>query len=144
MTARPRSLAAVGNLFLLVGAGGIVAAAARYHGTVPGATAAAELRDLLLASASGALAVLGGALLLGGRAWGRRILVAWMAGHLLLSLLHSAWMLAVHAAIFAPLLWLLLRPAASAWLAEEGGGKAGGGTGEGPAPARERAPPPGS
>jgi hypothetical protein len=67
------------------------------------------LADLGPAWTSRLLAIVGGAGVLHGRNWARWLLVAWMAFHLGLSLLHSVTELLLHAVIFTPLLFLLFR-----------------------------------
>jgi hypothetical protein len=78
-------------------------------------TSAHELGDFAWVVLSGLVAIAGGALALRRRALGRWLLVTWMAGHLVLGLLHTSTHLFVHLAIFAPLLFLLFRPPASAF-----------------------------
>ena len=61
------------------------------------------------------LAVVGGAFLLRGRNWARWLVVAWMAFHVALSVLHTPAELIMHAVLLVLIAWLIFRPKASAW-----------------------------
>jgi len=118
---RPRAITLIGWLFIAVGGGGIarglwdvVAAAAAGRAQLE-----ATLLELWLMLVSGILAALSGALLLRGSAWGRWLLVAWMAGHIVLSALHDAFKLGVHAVLFAVVFYFLFRREASAYFQRE-------------------------
>jgi len=117
--ARPRTVTFAGWLFVVTGCGGLVVAAWRYAG---GPQDAHGLGDFAWAAGSGLLAAAGGTFVLRGRDWARWALVAWMAGHLVLGALHSAGMFLVHAAMFAPLLYVLFRPPAARYFRPAGGG----------------------
>lgn len=114
MNKRPVSIAIIGWLFIAVGTVGVVrglwplVGGARSH-------AEAEVRpeplvDSFYSSASGIVAAVGGAYLLQGRGWARWLLVAWMAFHIVLSVLHSMSELAVHCMVFGAIIWFLFRP----------------------------------
>lgn len=77
------------------------------------------LADLGPAWTSRLLAIVGGAGVLHGRNWARWLLVAWMAFHIGLSMLHSVSELLVHAVIFTPLLFLLFRRSAEPYFHPE-------------------------
>ena len=120
--ARPWSLTLAAWAFILVGAGGIL------KDVVPLVTGGAEARAGVLAEGVPmlaliwtirALAVVGGAGVLAGRAWARWLLVGWMALHVGISLVHSLGETAAHVAIFAILTWALFRAASGAWLSPE-------------------------
>jgi hypothetical protein len=120
MSNRPRHITVIGWLFIAVGA------AAMLKDVLPLLTSnAAEqlaklradgLADLGPAWTSRLLAVIGGAGLLHGFNWARWLLVAWMAFHIVLSVLHSPVQLLVHCAFFAPILYFLFRSQSTAFL----------------------------
>ena len=112
MSARPRVVTLIGWLFIAVG-GGWGIGHALWHVVRGGGGSAG---DLGLMVASGAIAVLGGALLLRGSVWGRWLLVFWMASHIVIGGLHDLFRLAVHAALFAPIIYFLWRPGVEAYL----------------------------
>jgi hypothetical protein len=58
------------------------------------------------------VAVLAGAFLLRGQNWARWLAVAWIGFHVVLSVFHSYSQTAVHAVIFALIVWALFTPAA--------------------------------
>ena len=76
---------------------------------------AQELVDVGIVSASGLLAILGGVFMLRGFNWARWLCVAWMGFHLIVSILHSLFELAVHSVLFAVVLYFLFHPPASAY-----------------------------
>jgi len=59
--------------------------------------------------------IVAGVFMLYGRNWARWLLVAWMAFHIVLSALHSALQLLMHAVIFSVILYFLFRRPASAY-----------------------------
>ena len=61
-------------------------------------------------------AIVGGVFLLRGRNWARWLLVAWMAAHLALGVLHSPLKLAVHVVMFGLITYYLFRRNAAAYL----------------------------
>src|SRR5690349_20434966 len=96
---RPASVTALGILFITAGAVGI-AYHARDFKTLP------PLEYGLVCFVR-LLAVLGGVFVLRGRNWARWLVVAWMAFHTALSVLHTPAELAMHAALLALIAWLL-------------------------------------
>ena len=80
--------------------------------------AGSELQPLIehtIGSVSGLLAIIGGVFTLRGRNWARWLCAVWMGGHVILSLFHSRWELLVHSLLFAAVLYVFFRPAASAY-----------------------------
>jgi hypothetical protein len=112
MTQRPLSVAIIGVLFVAVG---VVALLADLVPLVTGGAAAlAEPpRELALAWAVRLLGILAGAFLLAGRNWARWLVIAWMGYHVILSVGHSAFEVAVHGVLLLALLYFLFRPPAS-------------------------------
>lgn len=115
---RPVSITFVGWLFIVVGCGGIASGALRSYKDVTGRNAAHvglahAARDFSFVVASGLLAIVGGFFVLRGRKAGRWLLVAWMAMHVVISIMHSLSQLAMHAVIFAVIFFFLYRPRAS-------------------------------
>jgi hypothetical protein len=107
---RPRSIVLIGWLFITVGAVGLL------NDLLPllsdGARQLAKLTadglaDLGPAWTTRVLAIAGGAGLLRGRNWARWLLGAWMAFHIVLSLLHDVPELLVHLGVFTPILYVL-------------------------------------
>ena len=105
---RPLSITLVGWLFVATGCIGIGAGLVRLL-RARESTSVHELGDYAWVLLSGLIAIAGGALTLRGRPAGRWLLVVWMAGHLVLGLMHELTHLLMHIAIFAPLLFLLFR-----------------------------------
>jgi hypothetical protein len=107
MNKRPLSVTVVGWLFIVTGVVGLV-----YH--------AGEIKTLrpleyALVCLVRLLAIFGGAFLLRGRNRARWLVVAWLAFHVALSVLHTPAELAMHAALLVLIAWLLFRPKSSAW-----------------------------
>jgi len=119
MMQRPRSITAIGWLFIAVGTAGLL------NDVWPLLTADAAqqlaklkadgLADLGPAWTSRLLAIIGGAGLLRGHNWARWLLVAWMVFHIGLSIFHSVPELLTHSVVFTPLLYLLFRRSAEPW-----------------------------
>ncbi len=119
MRKRPVSITAIGWLFVATGSIGFVVAAMRRF--APGAfgpeagPGAHPDADFAFAATSGLLAATGGILAFRGSRWAPWLLLAWMGAHVVIGLLHSTEQLIVHGVFFAALLFLLLRPSASAF-----------------------------
>jgi hypothetical protein len=116
-TRRPIAITILGWLFVLVGVAGLISSAPSLMGVVarPSVGGLAHGGELGLVLAVRALAVVGGALILYGVSWGRWLLVAWMAWHVVLSLGHTPGQLAVHAIFLLVLLFVLFSHQASAY-----------------------------
>ncbi|HKQ62788.1 MAG TPA: hypothetical protein VJS92_15965 [Candidatus Polarisedimenticolaceae bacterium] len=104
---RPLAVTLAAWLFVVVGGGGIVAGAWRLFAST---RSAHEIGDAAWACGSGLVALAGGILLLRGLRWGRWLLAAWMAFHIVLSVLHGPAELIVHAVLFALIGFVLFRP----------------------------------
>jgi hypothetical protein len=123
MMRRPRSITFTAWVFIAVGTAGLL----KDWGpllTVGAARQLAKLKadglsDLGPAWISRILAVVGGGGLLRRHNWARWLLVAWMVFHVGLSVLHSLPELLLHAALFAPLLYLLFRPSSEPYFDAE-------------------------
>jgi hypothetical protein len=100
---RPRAIALIGVAFIAVGAVGVV------RGTW-GLVGGASVRELGVMILSGVVAALGGALLLLKRLWGRWLLAAWMALHVVLSFFHGPLELVVHVTLFSLVSYFLFWP----------------------------------
>lgn len=81
--------------------------------------------------ALGAAAAIGGAGVLRGRAWGRWLLVLWMATHVAISLLHTTSEVLAHAAMLVVLVLVLWTRTVSAWFSDIGGNPPRSATGAG-------------
>jgi hypothetical protein len=118
VSTRPRAVTLIGWLFIAVGGAGIARGlwdVVRAAATGPSQLEAALL-DLGIMIASGIVAVLGGALLLRGSAWGRWLLLLWMAFHIVISALDDRVKLAMHVVLFGAVLYFLLGAETSAYL----------------------------
>lgn len=119
MNKRPLSITLIGWLFVVTGCGALAKGVWRYsHDAV---RVAADARghaalDLLLVAVSAALAIVGGAFVLRGRAWARWVCVAWLGLHVIVGLLHSLESALIHSALFVGITLVLFRPAASHYL----------------------------
>jgi hypothetical protein len=100
---QPISVTIVACVYILVGAAGFIF---HFHELLP------LNRDGMLVEVTEFLALLGGVFLLRGKNWARWLALAWMAFHVILSAFHPLRELAVHAALFVVIAWILLRPAA--------------------------------
>lgn len=108
---RPRAITLIGLLFVAVGV------VAMLNDLWPLVTPRASeqlgklrsdgLADLGPAWTSRLAAIVGGIGVMKGRNWARWLLAAWMIFHIGLSFLHSMGELAVHLALFLPILYLL-------------------------------------
>lgn len=97
-TPRPLSVTLLASLYIGVGAIGFV-----FHFKEP---------DAIWAEPVELLAILSGVFMLQGTNWARRLAIAWMAFHVVLSASHNLGEFAIHAAFCAAIVWLLVRPAA--------------------------------
>ena len=94
-------------LAILVGAGGLMAHAAKFDPAYPWGTIAICVLSLI--------AVVAGIFMLGGRNWARWLWLAWMAFHVAISFFNALSQVLVHAAMFAVFAFLLFRPSPSAY-----------------------------
>jgi hypothetical protein len=109
MRKRPISVAVAGWVFIAAGICGLVYHAKEFDIQHPLAA------DFLLVSFIRLLAILLGAFTLRGRNWARWGLVVWLGYHVGLSFFHPLDELIVHAVLFVAVLYVLYRPAASAY-----------------------------
>jgi hypothetical protein len=112
MSKRPLDITIVGVLFICVGVGALVRGAVKAR--------AGDALDMALVAASALLALGSGVYLLRGRGWARWLCAFWLAFHVALTLAHSGAGLAVHAALFVVISFLLFRPAAGAYFRRDG------------------------
>ena len=120
MSKRPLSITIVGCLFIVVGSLGLasgIISIGRMVGIGSSPAVRHELLDACYVSVSGLIAVIGGAALLHGFRWARWVCLAWMAAHVVLSLFHSIFEVAIHGVFLIVLIYILFRPNA----AEAGG-----------------------
>lgn len=106
---RPRSVTAMGVLFIGVGIVGLA-----YHASEVDLAHPFQ-SDALLIQFVRLLAVVAGVFILRGANWARWLAIAWMAFHVIVSALHSAGEALAHAVLLAAIAYVLLRPAASAY-----------------------------
>ena len=121
MATRPRSITVLGWTFVIVGFSGVVRGALALLKTAGSAELAGsrmrELTDANIVVASGAVAIFGGALTLRGSNWGRGLVAAWMAFHVVVGSLHSPLKSVVHALLFGAALYFLFRRDAAEYFA---------------------------
>jgi hypothetical protein len=107
MIKRPISVTLIGVVFIVAGATGLA-----YHATDFRTMRPAEYALVCFVRL---LAVVGGAFLLRGKNWARWLVIAWMAFHVALSVLHTPVEVAMHAVLLLIIAWFLFRPKASAY-----------------------------
>lgn len=115
MNERPRSIAAIGWIFIAVGCIALVAGFLTLVNVDASRRIAERPVEFGLVAMVRILAVLGGAFMLFGFNWARWLLVVWMGYHVALSVLHPPLELLVHSLLFAAILYFLFRPQAAAY-----------------------------
>jgi hypothetical protein len=118
MNKRPRPITVISWIFIAFGS------IALLTGLLPNVntTAAQRLAELKgpwfvhgIVHVSRMVMVLSGVFMLYGFNWARWLLVAWLAFHVIISVLHSPFQLLVHSLLFAVVVFFLFRPPASAY-----------------------------
>src|SRR4026209_40519 len=104
MPPRPRSITIISWLFIIFGTISLI-----------GGLVTTDLKSHWYFHLSRLLQIVAGVFMLYGRNWARWLLVAWMAFHIVLSALHSALQLLMHAVMFSVILYCLVRRPASAY-----------------------------
>lgn len=96
----------VSVVFILVGVGGLFASVRPlfHYGS---SISSHEVRDSVYVAVSGILAVLSGVFMLRGANWARWLCIVWLAFHVVMSVFHETFELAVHF-IFLVLITLIL------------------------------------
>lgn len=119
MSKRPLSITVISWAFVCVGCVSLAAGTWRFMGTTADVSASGnhfqESVDLALVSISAIVAIVGGVFVLRGFNWARWLLIAWMGGHIILSVLHSPLELVMHSVLFAAVIYVLARPQATAY-----------------------------
>ena len=110
MPRRPRSITIISWFFLLFGSIALISGL-----LPPDSLTLAQLKGHWMVHLSRLLAIVSGLFMLRGHNWARWLLVLWMAFHIVLSALHSAFQLLIHVAIFAVILYFLFRRSASSY-----------------------------
>ena len=114
MKRRPRSITIISWLFLIFGS------IALLSGLLPISNLSLEqLKGHWMVHLSRLLSIVAGLFMLRGHNWARWLLVVWIAFHIILSALHSALQLLIHAAIFGAILFFLFRRPASKYFADQ-------------------------
>lgn len=104
MNKRPRSITVISWIFIAVGVIALL-----YHLLPP------VEGGLVWVCVVRILAVLCGVFMLHGFNWARWLLLVWIAYHVILSVFHSPFELAVHGLLFAVIAYFLFRPKASVY-----------------------------
>ena len=110
---RPLSIVVISLLFIVIGAVTLVHAALEFINTTDRLT---DLKSHWMIYVSAITAIVGGVFLFNGRNWARRLLVLWMAFHIVVGALHGIVPLLTHVVIFSVILFFLFRRPASAYL----------------------------
>jgi len=118
MNKRPRSVTAIGCLFVIAGAIGLA-----YHGAEFEARRPFDY-DIVWVLLVRLLAILGGVFLLRGSDWARWFLLIWIAYHVILSAFHSMFELIMHGLLLAVVAYFLFRPRVSAYFRDARAGDA--------------------
>ena len=114
MTKRPRSITVISWLFIVFGSIALLAGLLPGRG-ITAAQRVVELKTHWYVHLSRMLGALSGLLMLYGFNSGRWLLVAWIVFHIIIGYMHSPMQLLMHCVIFAPILYFLFRPQASAY-----------------------------
>jgi hypothetical protein len=106
MTKRPIPLIIVSVAFIAIGFGSL------FKGVWPVvkggmAIGSHELTDSAIVAVSGIVAMLSGVFMLRGANWARWLCIAWMAFHVVISMLHNPFELVIHAIILVVLVLVL-------------------------------------
>lgn len=113
MHKRPLSITIVAWVFIIVGSVGLASGlfSVGRVSMISGSSGLDrhELIDAGLVAVSGLIATIGGAALLHGFRWARWVLVGWMAAHVVISMLHSIFEVAIHAVFLLVLIYILFR-----------------------------------
>jgi hypothetical protein len=109
MNKRPRSVTAIGCIFIVAGVIGLA-----YHGAEFKAQRYFDYENVWVLLVR-LLAILGGVFLLRGSDWARWFLLIWIAYHVILSAFHSVFELITHSLLFAVIAFFLYRPRVSAY-----------------------------
>jgi len=107
MTKRPISITILAWLYIAIGAIGIA-----YHATEV-RTGGITQYDVLWIELFRFVAIVCGVFMLRGANWARWVALAWMGFHVIVSVFHERFQLAVHCVFFAVIAWLLFRRQAS-------------------------------
>jgi hypothetical protein len=107
MKKRPLSVIVIGCLYVVTGAIGLVSYLSQFKLQQP------FPYDIVWASLVSAIAIVSGVYLLRSSNWARWLAMAWIAFHVVLSVFHSRYELAIHSLLFAAFAYLLFRPEAN-------------------------------
>ena len=118
MNERPRSVTAIGCIFIVAGVIGLA-----YHGAEFKAQRPFDY-DIVWVLLVRLLAILGGVFLLRGSDWARWLLLIWIAYHVILSAFHSMFEVIMHGLLFAVIAYFLYRPRVSAYFRDSRAGAA--------------------
>jgi hypothetical protein len=116
MKERPLSITLISWLFIIFGSIALVSALLPIAGASP-AQIVAEFKQHWMVHFLRLASIVSGLFMLRGHNWARWLLVAWMAVHIVISVLHSWTQLLIHALIFAVLLFFLFRRKSTAYFA---------------------------
>jgi hypothetical protein len=108
MMKRPITVTILSILFILIGIANTFKAIWPLIGGTAAQITGHELMDSSFVFVSAVLALIGGVFMLRGANWGRWLVLIWMALHVVLSIFHKPFELAVHSFILVVLIALLM------------------------------------
>jgi uncharacterized membrane protein len=114
MNQRPRSITIISWIFIVFGIIALVFGLLP-HSNISAAQRIAELTSHWYVHLSRILMVVGGVFMLYGFNCARWLVVVWIAFHIVVGALHSAFQLLTHVVVFSVVLYFLFRPKASAY-----------------------------
>ena len=114
MNKRPRSITVISWIFIALGSIGFLASLLPYV-DADSAQRLAYLKGHWVVHVARIIGFVSGLFMLYGFNWARWLLVIWIVFHLIISALHSPWVLLMHILIFAVVLYFIFRPQASTY-----------------------------
>jgi len=111
---RPRPLTIISWFFIIFGSIALLYGLLPF-GEITLAQRIAELKGHWMVHLSRILQIVAGVFMLRGHKWARWLLVVWIAGHIVISALHSTFQLVLHVFIFAVILYFVFRRDATAY-----------------------------
>jgi len=111
---RPRPLTIISWFFIIFGSIALLLGLLPL-GEITLAQRIAELKGHWMVHLSRILQIVAGVFMLRGHNWARWLLVVWIAFHIVISALHSAFQLGLHVFIFAVILYFVFRRDASSY-----------------------------
>ena len=112
MQQRPRPITIISWFFIIFGSIALISGLLSPHNFT-----LEQLKGHWMVHLSRLLMIIAGIFMLRGRNWARWLLVVWIAFHIVLSALHSVFLLLIHIVIFTVILYFLFRRESSSYFA---------------------------